>query len=66
MTVRELFGRLLLATCFVLMQNGDILQEGYVVDWYNCGEQYGDWFVDVVYVNYQSKQMVVCIRKEEK
>lgn len=65
MTVRELFGRLGLATYFVLMQNGDILQEGYVIDWFDCGEQYGNWFVDVVYVNYQSKQMVVCIHKEE-
>lgn len=74
MTVRELFSHFVLATQFVLMKNEPILddiykyiyEEGTVGEWYENGENYGNWFVSTVYINYRTEQMVVCIRKEEK
>jgi hypothetical protein len=77
-TVRELFGHFVLATEFCLMKNEPILgndindiykyiyEEGTVGEWYAYGENYGDWFVDSVYINHLTEQMVVGIYKEEK
>lgn len=74
MTVRELFEHFVLMTNFVLMKNEPILDDdinkyiyeaGTIGEWYECGENYGDWVVSTIYINHLSEEMVVRIYEGE-